>query len=193
MLLLQNLAASHRQLLQDVQQHCSRLPSVAAAAAVTPDDITWALSMVKSRTFARALPQQQQPVSDSSQGISSVNTSESQSSRQSQGLASNRLDEQQLDSRQQEMYDDDEADIMLLMVPFVDMINHAPESNCAFNLDWQNQWWVKTTSSYIESRWYLAVCCLPAMVLHFLLLIVESFTPELWHDVHMQFPDHQHI
>ncbi|KAF8057906.1 DEGP5 [Scenedesmus sp. PABB004] len=109
---LKALAVSQRQLLLEVQAQCGR----ALGGAVPERDAAWALGLVKSRTFGRPLPagaSEQPPRADSNKSSTAAAA-----------------------AAELEPGDDDEARVVLLMVPWVDLLNHSPAPNCDFRVDW---------------------------------------------------------
>lgn len=112
---------------------------MAASSAATQQDIAWALSMVKSRTFGRVLEHNQCINKQLNKEADALHPA---ASLQEQQQACDRF--QELGSLQGGQHhgelEPDESDIVLLMVPFVDMINHCQQQNCSFGVHWQNGW-----------------------------------------------------
>jgi hypothetical protein len=156
---LQALAAKQHQLLLQVHQQASSCFSSSTSSTVgrvpSEAEVAWALSMVKSRTFGRPLQeqqqQQQQQYADAGSALLpphvSCETGSAVTSRREavveEGLASGSkqllqtlprtLEAQQTEEVEQ---DGEASDILLLMVPFIDMVNHAQDSNCLFGINW---------------------------------------------------------
>uniref|UniRef100_A0A383V6P8 SET domain-containing protein n=1 Tax=Tetradesmus obliquus TaxID=3088 RepID=A0A383V6P8_TETOB len=128
------LAQKQRELLHEVQQACEPLYTGSSSSnsssmqAPAADDVAWALSMVKSRTFGRQLPQQQQHNAGSPaqrappQGPAAAEPAAAAAAAELEPGGS----------------DDDDSNVVLLMVPFIDMINHSPANNCSFSCGWSN-------------------------------------------------------
>lgn len=114
-----------------MQQACSPLyPSVSgsssSSSAPSEQDIAWALSMVKSRTFGQQ--RQQQPTEHTAHY--NTNSMPTAAATAAAAAVAGELDAGN--------DGDDESNVVLVLVPFVDMINHAPDSNCRFGLNWHS-------------------------------------------------------
>jgi hypothetical protein len=144
---LQALAHKQRELLQQVQQACAPLysSSSSSSSSVPPpaeSDVAWALSMVKSRTFGRQLQPQQQHQQQQQHGGGSIQNQHASSQSLSAAAAAH-IPAAAAAAAAAELEPDDgddDGNVVLLMVPYIDMINHSPHNNCNFGLDWDNGW-----------------------------------------------------
>ncbi|KAF6266327.1 hypothetical protein COO60DRAFT_447276 [Scenedesmus sp. NREL 46B-D3] len=148
------LAHKHRELLQQVQQECAVLYTSSSGQqavttadrgcsssssgssttlTVTDQDVAWALSLVKSRTFGRQLQQQQQQQQVPARGSQQPVSKEAAAAAAGEGApAAAAAAAAELEPGR----DGDDSEVVLLMVPYVDMINHSPCNNCSFDVDW---------------------------------------------------------
>ncbi|WIA15539.1 hypothetical protein OEZ85_002173 [Tetradesmus obliquus] len=131
------LAQKQRELLHEVQQACEPLYTGSSSSsnsssmqAPAAGDVAWALSMVKSRTFGRQLPQQQQQQHNAGSPAQRAPPQGPAAAEPAAAAAAAELEPGGSD--------DDDSNVVLLMVPFIDMINHSPANNCSFSCDWSN-------------------------------------------------------
>jgi hypothetical protein len=163
------LAHKQRQLLHTVMQQCSSgLWSGSSSCGSTQPseaDVAWALSMVKSRTFGQLVPLQPATTSEAAaagsaaghQDATSAATTQQQQQQQpahpaaampaelqgAQGQQHQQHQQHQQQQHQQQQHEEEEdTRVVLLMAPYVDLINHAQDNNCGFGVDWQAQWCV---------------------------------------------------
>jgi ribosomal protein L12E/L44/L45/RPP1/RPP2 len=135
LLSLQILANKQRQLLHTVQQQCQAAglqplfapkrstTSTSSSSSLQPD-YAWALSMVKSRTFGQKLPQL----------VAQAATAAGAAAPAAAPWAAAAAAPSAAAAAAQELEDDDSG-VVLLMAPYIDMINHAPDNNCIFGID----------------------------------------------------------
>jgi hypothetical protein len=148
--LLQTLANKQRQLLHTVQQQCQAAGlqplfaphgssnSSSSSRSLQPD-YAWALNMVKSRTFGQKLPQL---VAQAAAGATAPTAPAAAAAAAAAAtavaaatpLAAVTAAAAAASAASQELEDDDNG-VVLLMAPYIDMINHAPYNNCVFGID----------------------------------------------------------
>lgn len=149
---LQNLADKQRQLLDTVQQQCESAglqqlltppPTNGSSSSSTNDpDYTWALSMIKSRTFGQKLPASGVRSNSTAGQAAAAPGAQPPPSRPPAAAASAAaaaapaaaVASAAAAAAAQELEEDDSG-VFLLMAPFIDMINHAPDNNCVFGID----------------------------------------------------------
>lgn len=157
--IMQALADKQRALLLEVQQQGQKLHSsstlhrgTSGASSAntststsiqepTQQNIMWALSTVKSRTFARPLQQDtNRPGHNPAAGSCDASSAAAEGSFHSREAVTAGFDRPPNQGSHQAELDTDDGDVMLLMVPVADMINHSQHHNCSFRVNWSRHW-----------------------------------------------------